>query len=291
MRRVRGAVLLGVLALGAVAAAPAGAVVHEHRSDDGRPAATAGPASGVPRLGVGVPSVLPVAQPEHDPAPASSAPSSTPTSGSTSGSTSGATSGSTSGETLGPPPADVSAVHGGRVLYLTFDDGPDPHWTPQVLALLAKYHARATFFQIGMEVRLHRSTARLVRQAGQAVGNHTSHHKDLTELPLAQLRQEVEQGVPSATCLRPPFGAVDAHVRRIAAEQGQRVVIWSVDTEDWEKPGVATIEHHLLHDARPGRIVLMHDGGGNRSQTVAALRWALPRLAAKGYRFASVPGC
>ncbi len=172
-------------------------------------------------------------------------------------------------EPLRPLPSDVSAVAGSRerVLYLTFDDGPDPRWTPQVLALLARYDARATFFEVGSMVREHPGTARQVRAAGQAIGNHTGDHRDLTELTVPQVRAEIASGVASASCMRPPFGAVDARVRRVAAQSAQRVVTWSVDTTDWEKPGVAVVERHLLDDVRPGRIVLMHDGGSSRRRT------------------------
>ncbi|HEX3004771.1 MAG TPA: polysaccharide deacetylase family protein, partial [Angustibacter sp.] len=176
----------------------------------------------------------------------------------------------------------------GKVLYLTFDDGPDPHWTPQVLALLARYHARATFFEVGSQVREHPQAAAAVRAAGQAVGNHTGNHQRLTDLDPAAMRQAVLTGPPDTTCLRPPYGSVDHRVRALAAQLGLSIVLWNVETDDWAKPGVASIEQHLLHDVRPGRTVILHDGGGDRSQTVAALRRALPVLAARGYRFEAV---
>jgi peptidoglycan/xylan/chitin deacetylase (PgdA/CDA1 family) len=187
-------------------------------------------------------------------------------------------------------PGTVGAASG-KVLYLTFDDGPDPHWTPQLLALLARYGITATFFEVGSQVRDHPQTAAAVRAAGQHVGNHTSHHAKLTDLRGARLRAEIHGGVADATCLRPPYGSVDAAVRKAAAAAGQEVVLWTVDTDDWARPGVPAIEHHLLHDVRPGKIVLMHDGGGDRRETLRALRAVLPTLIARGYRFAPVPGC
>ncbi|KQX66343.1 hypothetical protein ASD06_07600 [Angustibacter sp. Root456] len=177
------------------------------------------------------------------------------------------------------------------MVYLTFDDGPDPHWTPQVLALLARYHARATFFEVGSQVRDHPQAAAAVRAAGQAVGNHTGHHQRLTDLDATAMREAVLAGPRGTTCLRPPYGSVDHRVRALAAQLGLTIVLWNVETDDWAKPGVASIEQHLLHDVRPGSTVIMHDGGGDRSQTVAALRRALPVLAARGYRFEAVPGC
>jgi peptidoglycan/xylan/chitin deacetylase (PgdA/CDA1 family) len=195
-----------------------------------------------------------------------------------------------------PDPADSPTPSAGttfdpHAVYLTFDDGPDPHWTPQILALLARYDVTATFFQIGQEVRRFPQTAASVKAAGQAVGSHTMHHRKLTKLHGAALAGELDAGLPAVTCLRPPFGMVDAHVRAAAAARGLRIVLWNVDTDDWAKPGVASIEKELLKHARPGHTVLMHDGGGDRSQTLAALKVVLPQLVARGYRFARVPGC
>ena len=197
-------------------------------------------------------------------------------------------------QAAGEPPRPARTARppaSGKVLYLTFDDGPDPHWTPQVLALLARYGARATFFEVGSQVAEHPQTAAAVRAAGQAVGNHTGHHRRLTDLDAAAMRREILAGPRATTCLRPPYGMVDHRVRSMASSLGLSIVLWNVETDDWAKPGVASIEHHLLHDVRPGRTVILHDGGGNRAQTVAALRAALPVLAARGYRFEAVPGC
>ncbi len=130
-----------------------------------------------------------------------------------------------------------------------------------------------------------------MRAAGQVVGNHTGNHQRLTDLDAAAMRRAVLAGPRGTTCLRPPYGSVDHRVRALAAQLGLSIVLWNVETDDWAKPGVASIEHHLLHDVRPGRTVILHDGGGDRSQTVAALRRALPVLAARGYRFEAVPGC
>ncbi len=246
-----------------LAGAPAstGAVHHVQRSDR---SAQARAALG-PSVAVGLPSVLP-----SRPHVASGAPVRVVT---------------PAGRPVSPP------RHGGRVLYLTFDDGPDPHWTPTVLALLARYHATATFFEVGAQVRDHPRTAAAVRAAGQHVGNHTAHHARLTDLDDAGVRREILGGPRGTTCLRPPFGSVDHRVRAVASSLGLSIALWDVETDDWTRPGVASIEHHLLHDVRPGRTVIMHDGGGDRSQTVAALAAALPVLAARGYRFEAVPGC
>lgn len=267
VRRPRTVAVLLLAAALSLAAAPAGARPPQHaqqgdRSVQARHAVASD-------LSIGVPSVLP--------SPASAVPASRRAE-------------------AAPARAGVADPAGaepgrGRVVFLTFDDGPDPRWTPQVLAVLARYHATATFFEVGSEVRDHPDVAAAVRAAGQSVGNHTAHHAHLTALPGAALLAEVRGGPQPSTCLRPPYGEVDARVRLVAARFGLKVVLWDVETDDWAKPGVDSIVRHLLHDVRPGSTVIMHDGGGDRSETVAALRTALPVLAARGYRFAAVPGC
>ncbi|MGW7680335.1 polysaccharide deacetylase family protein [Kribbella sp. NPDC054772] len=179
------------------------------------------------------------------------------------------------------------AAHG-KVLYLTFDDGPQHEWTPKVLQVLRKHHAQATFFVLGIQVAQYPELVAAERAAGHHVGNHTFDHKTLTLLPEAKIRQEISTGVKSK-CLRPPTGATNAKIQAIAAAYHQRQVLWDVDTEDWEKPGTAHIEHAIMAGARPGAIILMHDGGGNRSQTVAALDQALTKLTKLGYTFRALP--
>jgi peptidoglycan/xylan/chitin deacetylase (PgdA/CDA1 family) len=177
-----------------------------------------------------------------------------------------------------------------KVLYLTFDDGPDPTWTPRVLAVLKQYGVRATFFELGVQVKEHPALPGLVRRAGHRIGNHTYSHVSLPSLDASRLSQQIGRG-PSATCLRPPFGDVDARVRQAAAGAGQKIVLWDVDPRDWSMPGTEHIVRAVLKNAHPGATILMHDAGGDRSETVAALRVVLPQLLAQGYTFATVPGC
>lgn len=186
-----------------------------------------------------------------------------------------------------------SARPGAKVLYLTFDDGPDPVWTPQILQVLTQNHATATFFDIGESVAEHPDLVRAIRAQGSQVANHTWSHPQLTGLTDAEItaqldRTDAVQG--TARCVRPPYGATDARVDALIGARGQRVELWNVDTRDWTRPGVAAIEQQLL-GARSGDIVLMHTGGGDRSQTVAAIRDALPILRGEGYALQGIPGC
>lgn len=176
----------------------------------------------------------------------------------------------------------------GKVIYLTFDDGPQRVWTPKMLSLLEKYHAKATFFVLGREAAAHPELVATTRSLGHTIGNHTWDHPKLTMLSDAELRQQLASGVKSK-CFRPPFRDTDVRVAAVAAQYGQRQVLWDVDTLDWEKPGAAKIERAILRGARPGAIILIHDGGGDRSQTHTALSRALPQLIHQGYTFEAIP--
>lgn len=183
--------------------------------------------------------------------------------------------------------ADPDSTTGPKVLYFTFDDGPSKQWTPQVLAILAKHGAKATFFQLGEAARWYPDLAADVRDAGHTIGNHTDTHPSLPSLSTAQMRTEIDRGV-SSKCLRPPNGSVNPSVRSLAHDLGLNLVLWDVDPRDWSRPGVETIEKRVLDGAKAGRIILMHDGGGDRSQTVAALDPILTTLAEQGYVFRSL---
>ncbi|HZX06777.1 polysaccharide deacetylase family protein [Kribbella sp.] len=183
-----------------------------------------------------------------------------------------------------PPNPTTSVASGKKVLFLTFDDGPDPTWTPQVLATLAKYGAHATFFELGEMQSEHSGLREQVLAAGNAIGSHSISHPQLTRLSAAQRHHQIFDG-PRSTCFRPPYGATNAKVRADIKAAGMVQVLWDVDPRDWARPGTSVIAHNILTHAKSGRIVLMHDGGGNRAQTVAALEQVLPVLKAQGYTF------
>ncbi|MFC9690731.1 polysaccharide deacetylase family protein [Kribbella sp. NPDC056951] len=187
-----------------------------------------------------------------------------------------------------PAADDWNLTKHGKVLYLTFDDGPHAGWTPQVLQILRRHHAQATFFVLGAEAAKRPDLVEQTRAAGHHIGNHTWDHPMLTHIPAAKMRQEIFSGVKSK-CFRPPFRDTNAAVEAAAKANHQRQVLWDVDTNDWKKPGAASIEHAILAGAYPGAIVLMHDGGGNRAQTIAALERALTKLQRQGYKFRALP--
>ncbi|HEY6681927.1 MAG TPA: polysaccharide deacetylase family protein [Propionibacteriaceae bacterium] len=186
-------------------------------------------------------------------------------------------------------PNMLPAKRGGTV-YLTFDDGPS-QYTPAVLNILRATHSTATFFELGFRQAEHPAEAAQVRATGNNIGNHTYSHPDLTTLTAGEIRSEVARG-PRSGCLRPPFGATDPRVRRILAQEGLREVLWTTDTKDWSRPGSKKIVKAATAPAvGAGSIVLMHDGGGDRSQTVAALPQIIATLQQRGYVVRRIPGC
>ena len=174
---------------------------------------------------------------------------------------------------------------------LSFDDGPDPTYTPQVLEILRAHGVRAVFCEVGRSVRAHPDTARAVRDAGHVLCNHTQTHADLTKLPAAGMAAEIAAGEASIAdvtgvqppLFRPPYGATNFAVAVTAARGGMAQFLWTVDPKDFDRPGVDAIRDRVVGAVRPGGTVLMHDGGGDRSQTVAALPAIITALQDYGY--------
>jgi peptidoglycan/xylan/chitin deacetylase (PgdA/CDA1 family) len=168
-----------------------------------------------------------------------------------------------------------------QIVALTFDDGPWPKQTPKFLAVLKKYHVKATFFVIGYLAKAYPEIIRAEVKAGMAIGNHSWDHPNtpFSDLPPRKIREEIAKtrrylasiGV-GTTVFRPPGGSYSDAVIKAAERWKSRVVIWAVDPKDW-RHGRTTrqIVHAVLSQVRPGSIILRHDGGGDRSATLAAL--------------------
>ncbi|MFF7312105.1 polysaccharide deacetylase family protein [Streptomyces sp. NPDC008137] len=184
----------------------------------------------------------------------------------------------------------------GRHMVLTFDDGPDPRYTPAVLDTLAKYDVRAMFFVCGGMVADNRELLARMAEEGHVVGNHTWSHPLLTRLTRRGIRSEMERTcdvIEDAYGERPewfraPYGAWNRTAFRLGAELGMESLAWTVDTLDWTTPGTRSIVRRVENGAAPGVVVLSHDAGGDRSQSVRALRRYLPELLDAGYHV-SVP--
>ncbi|RKF26712.1 bifunctional polysaccharide deacetylase/glycosyltransferase family 2 protein [Micromonospora globbae] len=190
-----------------------------------------------------------------------------------------------------------------RTLALTFDDGPDPTWTPEILRVLAKYDVPATFFVMGSQVARHPGLVRDMVVAGHEIGVHTFTHPDLATLPGWRRRLEYAQtqlalasaaGV-EATLVRFPYSsfanAIDDHDWPLVTEAGDLgylTVLNDTDSLDWERPGVDRVVANAVPPGYSGAITLWHDAGGDRAQTVAALDRYIPLMKERGYRFTTV---
>jgi peptidoglycan-N-acetylglucosamine deacetylase len=187
-----------------------------------------------------------------------------------------------------------------KVIALTFDDGPDPIYTDQILAILDKADVKATFFMVGAKMRHWPDVARRVEQKGHATGGHGYEHIDIAKLrPAAALREQLEPTQKAfadvlghkARLFRPPYGALTDDEISLFIKNGLVIVDWSVDSFDWKvgADGADRIRKTVLRYVHPGAIVLLHTGGGNRGATARALPGLLEDLRAQGYRFVTVP--
>src|ERR1700676_299459 len=175
----------------------------------------------------------------------------------------------------------------GHDIALTFDDGPGPY-TPGVLGVLERFHVPATFFAVGkMERYFGAATVREIRD-GYVVGDHTETHPAMARLSAHEQHEELFEQIariellegPKPRLFRPPYGSFNATTMRELKALHLLMVLWSVHASDYLQPGVPQIVQRVLAGARPGAIVLMHDGGGNRSQTIAALPTIIRELRA-----------
>ena len=191
-----------------------------------------------------------------------------------------------------------------RTVALTFDDGPDPTWTPKILAVLRHYRVPGTFFLVGAHAASDPGLVREELRDGDEVGSHTYTHANLAtagwredfELTLTQNALAGAAGIRTRL-LRMPYSsepdaltAADWRAAERAGRDGYLVVLTSLDTTDWARPGVARIVAAATPRGRRGAIIMFHDGGGDRAQTVAALPAIITQLRARGYRFTTVTG-
>ena len=182
-----------------------------------------------------------------------------------------------------------------KVVAIGFDDGPAAD-TPAFVSMLEHDRTPATFFMIGKQVTsVFGSTLRHALRAGDALGDHTFTHPDLTKNGnvYGQLENTIKairaQTGYTPCVFRPPYGDYDASVLQTARSLGLATVLWNVDPSDWALPGSAAIEQRVLAQVRPGSIIISHDGGGPRHQTLTAYSHIIAALRARGYRFETIP--
>ncbi|WP_369193036.1 polysaccharide deacetylase family protein [Streptomyces djakartensis] len=194
-------------------------------------------------------------------------------------------------------PVAVTIAHasekGARGVNITIDDGPDPVWTPQVLAVLRQYGVKATFCMVGTQAQAHPGLVRKVVAAGHRLCDHSVSHdtamdKNSTTYQSQQILDAERMITKASGGVRPmyyraPGGAFTPYSRELAASRGMRPLGWNVDTKDFERPGADAIVATVRRELANGPTLLFHDAGGDRSQTVEALRRILPWLERQGY--------
>ncbi|WDL99531.1 polysaccharide deacetylase family protein [Alicyclobacillus sp. ALC3] len=184
-----------------------------------------------------------------------------------------------------------------KVVALTFDDGPSAKFTPIILETLRENHARATFFVIGSRVeRLPEVLTEELREHDE-IANHSFKHQIMTSLSEQRIYSELsstQQAIQEATgseqplMFRPPRGRINKRILQVAEDHHYKVVMWSIDSGDWANPGVHQIVKTVLSQVKSGDIILFHDQGGSRRQTVTALKQIIPVLRRRGYEFVTV---
>ncbi|KQW04162.1 polysaccharide deacetylase family protein [Streptomyces sp. Root369] len=208
-----------------------------------------------------------------------------------------ATTSATRGSALKPVAEDIvhASDQGARGVNITIDDGPDPVWTPQVLDVLRQYGVKATFCMVGTQAQAHPDLVKQVVAAGHRLCDHSVSH-DTTMDKKSQAYQaeqilDAERMITQASggvrpmYYRAPGGAFTPYSRHLAASRGMRPLGWNVDSKDFERPGTAAIVATVERELPGGPTILFHDAGGDRSQTVEALRQILPRLKEQGYSY------
>ena len=183
-----------------------------------------------------------------------------------------------------------------KTIALTFDDGPHPRYTKQILDILEKYGVKATFFFVGQNIEYYPEAAMAVVDAGHEIGNHTYTHNRVKAMSQDEVLAEMSRcddmiyrlGECQTVLFRPPEGAFGEAVEKSAEMLGYSVILWSIDTRDWDHSTPAEIFQNVTQNIDSGDIILMHDYVGYNSPTPKALELIIPELQSRGYRFVTV---
>ena len=198
-----------------------------------------------------------------------------------------------------PRAALLNKLADSHTVALTFDDGPDPRWSPRILAILKRHGAVATFCMVSQNTAGHEALVKQIVDAGMRLCDHSrTHDEQLPDRDPERIDEEVvgagqtlsaAAGGASVDWFRAPGGNWSTEVAELSAEHGMQPLSWNVDPRDWERPGadaiVAAVQQQIAQQAPDGPIVLLHDGGGDREQTAEALERLIPWLVEQGYRF------
>ncbi|MEM7725946.1 MAG: polysaccharide deacetylase family protein [Cyanobacteria bacterium P01_A01_bin.45] len=184
----------------------------------------------------------------------------------------------------------------GKAIALTFDDGPWKGYTAQILDILKENDVKGTFFVVGQMLKVYPDLGKRIVREGHAIGNHTWHHwyhqfsRKAAALEIDRTNDLIYQVTGTKTTLfRPPGGVLHNGLAAYAKSKDKTVVMWSADSVDYSRPSPATLINRVMKQSNSGGIVLMHDGGGNRSSTVAALPDMIKKYKEQGYSFVTIP--
>jgi peptidoglycan-N-acetylglucosamine deacetylase len=185
---------------------------------------------------------------------------------------------------------------GEKIVALTFDDGPNPGFTQKTLALLKRHGAHATFFALGRNLQMHRSTALAIAESGNELANHAYSHQVLSQLPFKKQKEEIlatekeilDLGVAAPILVRTPYGVAQWPLRPWLWLTGRKLVWWDVSVSDFLRHDPRELAKALTRQVRPGAIFLLHDGEGNRAEMLQALDWFLAYLKTNGYKATTV---
>lgn len=188
----------------------------------------------------------------------------------------------------------------GKNIALTFDDVPDPRFTPRILEVLQAKHVHATFFIVGARAQKHPELVTAIKQGGHAIGNHSYNHPQFRKLSMAAFQKQIKKtertifGITGIKprLIRPPYGEINEEQVRWAKRNGYKIVNWDVDSLDWKGIGKEQVKQNVLSQTGPGSIILQHAGGGTGSDltgTIEALPQIIDELRSRGYHFVTVP--
>jgi len=198
-----------------------------------------------------------------------------------------------------PVPTQPANAHEGKLVALTFDDGPDNNYTLKILDILKEYDVKATFFLVGTQVKKYPETAKRIVEEGHSVGNHTWSHSDLTKLSAKAQAEQIDKAqreIVKATgatpsLMRAPYGAISSSALKTVHLGGMKHVAWTVDTRDWAGTSVAAMHKNVMTNTKEGGVILMHSFGGRKDaleHTVKLLPSIIKDLQAKGYELVTV---
>ena len=179
---------------------------------------------------------------------------------------------------------------------ITFDDGPHPRKTKEILDILEKYNVKSTFFVIGVNVKNYPESVDLIASKGHEIGNHTFSHSILKSKSINDIKRELfetekileEHNIPKIELLRPPCGLYDGNLLKVAKDMEYKIVLWTIDTEDWAHKPSKEIVSNIIKNLHGGDIILFHDYTSGINNTAVALDTIIPELLGRGYELVTV---